>query len=388
MCFKFKIRLHYSDNIYYTIITIKNNFHGDIVMKLKVNKDDILKNNFLKNGELIANRYALNSGTTAFIIITIIWIMNLLKIFVLNDTIMMNCYTVCTIIYIIGFVICKFSDLSKSWVKYFLLLWIVSFVTVLNVFLTFHATITCLLAIVYTTMYSSKRMMFYTCILTMCSVIISVYACRYYGVVDENMLLLSKLDLAVYFILPRCMICAAFSVVCSRVSKVINLNVKYAQKMENQAEIDGMTGLYNKRKYLEMVSSTCLHEEKFAVVFWDINYLKKINDTIGHEAGDSLILTVAESIRKVCNTNDSAYRVGGDEFIMIMRGADEKSVTKKIHDWTQTLNDLKKNMEYDVFVSVGYAYGNGKDLETIIYEAEQMMYENKRLFHKEHGTER
>ena len=357
-------------------------------MKLKVNKDDILKNNFLKNGELIANRYALNSGTTAFIIITIIWIMNLLKIFVLNDTIMMNCYTVCTIIYIIGFVICKFSDLSKSWVKYFLLLWIVSFVTVLNVFLTFHATITCLLAIVYTTMYSSKRMMFYTCILTMCSVIISVYACSYYGVVDENMLLLSKLDLAVYFILPRCMICAAFSVVCSRVSKIINLNVKYAQKMENLAEIDGMTGLYNKRKYLEMVSNTYLHEEELAVVFWDINYLKKINDTIGHEAGDSLILTVAESIRKVCNTNDSVYRVGGDEFIMIMRGANEKSVTKKIHDWTQTLNDLKKNMEYDVFVSVGYAYGNGKDLETIIYEAEQMMYENKRLFHKEHGTER
>ena len=151
---------------------------------------------------------------------------------------MMNCYSVCAIIYIIGLVICKFSDLSKSWVKYFLLLWIVSFVTVLNVFLSFHATITCLLAIVYTTMYSSKRMMFYTCILTMCSVIISVYACRYYGVVDENMLLLSKLDLAVYFILPRCMICAAFSVVCSRVSKIINLNVKYAQKMENQAEID------------------------------------------------------------------------------------------------------------------------------------------------------
>ena len=62
MCFKFKIRLHYFGNIYYTKIIIKNNFHGEIVMKLKVNKDDILKNNFLKNGELIANRYALKSG--------------------------------------------------------------------------------------------------------------------------------------------------------------------------------------------------------------------------------------------------------------------------------------------------------------------------------------
>ena len=170
-------------------------------------------------------------------------------------------------------------------------------------------------------------------------------------------------------------------------TKIINLNVKYAQKMENLAEIDGMTGLYNKSKYLDMISNAYLNEEKLAVIFWDINYLKKINDTIGHEAGDKLILTVAESIRKVCSSSERAYRVGGDEFVMILCGADEKSVVKKIQDWKQILDDLKKCSEYEIFVSVGYACGDGKDLELIIREADQMMYENRKIFHQEHESE-
>lgn len=119
------------------------------------------------------------------------------------------------------------------------------------------------------------------------------------------------------------------------------------------------------------------------MIYWDINYLKTLNDTVGHEAGDQLILTVAESIRNVCNEVDSAYRIGGDEFVMIMRGADEKVVAKKIRDWKQILKALKGNSEYEISVSVGYAYGEGKDLDAIIHEADQRMYENKRLIHEE-----
>ena len=119
------------------------------------------------------------------------------------------------------------------------------------------------------------------------------------------------------------------------------------------------------------------------MIYWDINYLKTLNDIVGHEAGDQLILTVAESIRNVCNEADSAYRIGGDEFVMIMRGADEKVVAKKIREWKQILKALKGNSEYEISVSVGYAYGEGKDLDAIIHEADQRMYESKRLIHEE-----
>ena len=351
-------------------------------MNIFKKKENLFKNNFLKNDELIANKYAMKSGTTAMIIITIIWILNLLDIFVVDGTIMSNCYSACIIIYIIGIIICILVDMSKSWVKYFLLLWIVAFMTVLSVFLTFHAVITCLLPIVYTTMYSSKKMMVYTYILTVFSIIMGVYGGSYFGVIDENIVGFPPDKMALYFVLPRCMICIAFTVVCANIAKIINMNVKYAQKMENLAEVDGMTGLYNKSKYLDMVSNTYLSEDKLAVIFWDINNLKKINDSIGHEAGDTLILTVSESIRNVCSASESAYRVGGDEFIMILRGGDEKHIMKKIQDWNAALNLLTNNIDFDVSVSVGYSYGHGKDLETLIHEADQMMYENKRSFHE------
>lgn len=346
-------------------------------------KEDIFNSDFLNNGELIANKYALKSGTTAFVIITIIGILNLLKVFYIDETIMRNCYVACVSIYVVGLGVCAISDLTKHWVKYFLMLWIVVFVTILNTCLTFHAVITYLLAIVYTAMYSSRKMMVYASILTISSIIVSVYGGIYFGVADENMLHLSARELAIFFIFPRSMICVAFAVVCSRVINIIKLNVKYAQKMENLAEIDGMTLLYNKSKYLEIVSTGYSYEEKLAVIYWDINYLKRLNDTMGHEAGDKLILTVAESIRTVCNASHNAYRIGGDEFVMIMQGADEQQVVKKIREWEQVLNNLKGDFEYEISVSVGYAYGEGKDLSAIIREADRRMYENKRLIHKE-----
>lgn len=179
------------------------------------------------------------------------------------------------------------------------------------------------------------------------------------------------------------MICAAFMLVCSNIKKIINYNISYAQKMENLAEIDGMTGLYNKSKYLNLVSGAYKKEEKIAVIFWDINFLKKVNDTIGHEAGDKLILAVAESIRSVTSESDCGYRVGGDEFILIMRGANETDVLHKIQEWEKALEILQKNVEFPISVSSGYAVGKGEELENVIAAADKMMYENKRIAHSQ-----
>ena len=161
------------------------------------------------------------------------------------------------------------------------------------------------------------------------------------------------------------------------------MNVKYAQKMEDMAEIDGMTGLYNRSKYLDVTSGSYKKEEQVAVIFWDINFLKKINDTIGHEAGDKLIISVAESIRNVTSDDDCGYRIGGDEFILIMRGGTEKSVRRKIQEWEKVLENMQKSVEFPLSVSCGYAFGKGEDLENVINTADQMMYENKRIIHKQ-----
>ncbi len=375
-------------------------------MKAQKVNEDFSKINYLKNGELVSNQYALKSVTSAIVIIAVIWVLNMLNIFMVNRKVTTSCFILCVLVYVIGMVVCKINDMSKPWVKYFILLWVVVIITIVTTFLTYHSVLACLLPIVYTSMYSSKKMMIYTYILTVCSIIISVFAGYNLGICDANMVLLTGEPLSFYvgadgtfaltqlndrvwwtlplfFVVPRCMICAAFMVVCSNIKKIINLNMKYAQKMENMAEIDGMTGLYNKSKYLDVVSGIYKKEEQIAVIFWDINFLKKINDTIGHEAGDKLILSVAESIRTITSDSDYGYRIGGDEFILIMRGGDEKGVQRKIQEWKKSLEVLQRNIEFPISVSMGYACGSGEDLEGVIYAADQMMYENKRIVHSQ-----
>lgn len=373
-------------------------------MNLKKNREDAANNNYIKNGELVSNQYAIKSVTSTMAIITIIWILTVMKIFLVDRTTTTRCFVACAIVYALGMIVCKLNELSKPWIKYFILLWVVVIITIVTTFLTYHSVLAYLLPIVYTSMYSSKKMMGYTYILTVCSIIISVFVGYHLGICDANMVLLTGEPLSAYigengqftrtnlneqiwwtltlfFVVPRSMICAAFMLVCSNINKIINMNVKYAQKMEDMAEIDGMTGLYNRSKYLDVTAGAYKKEEQIAVIFWDINFLKKINDTIGHEAGDKLIISVAESIRNVTSNDDCGYRIGGDEFILIMRGGNEKSVLRKIQEWEKILDNLKKTVEFPISVSCGYAFGKGEDLENVINMADQMMYENKRAIH-------
>ena len=375
-------------------------------MKLQIDKEDFSKIDYLKKGDLIANEYALKSLTSAIAIVTLVWILNVLNIFMVDRKVTTSCFIFCVLVYGIGMIVCKLNDMSKPWVKYFIVLWVVIIITILNTYLTYHAALACVLPIAYASMYSSRKMMIYTYCLVACSILISVFAGYNLGICDANMVLLTGEPLSAYvaadgtfsqiylndrtwwtlslfFVLPRCMICAAFTIVCSNVRKILNLNVKYAQKMENMAEIDGMTGLYNKSKYMNVVSGSYKKEEQLAVIFWDINFLKKINDTIGHEAGDKLIISVAESIRMITGESDYGYRIGGDEFILIMRNADEKSVQRKIQEWENALSIMQKKVEFPLSVSMGYAWGKGEDLEEIISRADHMMYDNKRIIHSQ-----
>lgn len=340
---------------------------------MKVQKD------YMQNkDELLVNQYALKSVTSTIIVLALIWVLNILNIFLVNKAVTSWCFGLCLLVYLLGLAVCKLNDMSKWWIKYFILLWVVIIITIVSTFLTFHATLACLLPIVYTSIYSSRKMMVYTYILTVFSIIFSVFVGYKFGICDANMLLLPGEPTSVYidpagnftrtqindrvvwslslfFVLPRCMVCAAFSLVCSNVSKIININVTRAETMKNLAEKDGMTGLYNKSKYMDLVKNDYCNEDRVAVIFWDINYLKKVNDTVGHEAGDRLILAVA----------------------------DEKDLVKKVQAWEHY---VRKYSQDDVSVALGYAHGRGQDVEKIIGDADKLMYENKRMIHLKDGA--
>ena len=366
---------------------------------------NLKKDSIEENPEVMPNRYAFRCMNITMLMIIAIWLLNVLNIFIIDKGVTNIAFILCVVVYVVGMLVCAINGSGKRWIKYFVLAWAVVIVTILHVFLTYHAVITLMVPIVLASMYSSKRMLIYTYGLTVASIVISVYAGYYVGLCDANMVLLTAeplieyigenntflltqinsrvpYTLGLFFVLPRVIASGFFTFVCNSVSKIIGQTMKRAQAMEVLAEIDGMTGVYNKTKYLEMIEGAYLKEERIAVIFWDINNLKKINDTMGHEKGDLLIKAVAETIKKLCTSNSKAYRIGGDEFVLIISGGRERTIRRKLNDWESALSQVSETVDIELSVSYGYAWGRGEELLNIINTADHMMYENKREFHK------
>ena len=367
---------------------------------------NLRKDSIEKNPEVMPNRSAFRCMNITMLMITAIWLLNVLNIFIIDKGVTNIAFVLCVAVYIVGMLVCAINGSGKRWIKYFVLAWAVVIVTILHIFLTYHAVITLMVPIVLASMYSSKRTLIYTYCLTVVSIVVSVYVGYYVGLCDANMVLLTAepltkyiaenntflltqinsqvpYTLGLFFVLPRVIASGFFAFVCNSVSKIIGQTMKRAQAMEVLAEIDGMTGMYNKTKYLEMIEGAYLEEEWIAVIFWDINNLKKINDSMGHEKGDLLIKTVAESIQKLCTSNSQAYRIGGDEFVLIISGGRERIIQRKLNEWQIALNQVSKTVDIEMSVSYGYAYGKGEELLDIINAADHMMYENKREFHNQ-----
>lgn len=148
-------------------------------------------------------------------------------------------------------------------------------------------------------------------------------------------------------------------------------------QLEKLSSIDLLTGLYNRNKLNNYMSETADADSSLtSIIFLDINGLKKVNDLQGHIAGDILIKRAANTLISVF-TNEDIYRVGGDEFVVILKGVEEEQIKKYIH---QLHRKAKQN---EVSFAVGYAMANtSKDIETLLKEADVMMYEDKRKFYK------
>lgn len=120
-----------------------------------------------------------------------------------------------------------------------------------------------------------------------------------------------------------------------------------------------------------------------AVCLFDVNFLKRTNDTKGHLAGDKLIQTTAACIRECFgNANENnCYRIGGDEFVAVLRSCEEDEIRTRIDHFLLALE------REQISVSVGYAYAKESDegsFRLLMGEADKQMYEQKK---KAHGLE-
>ena len=149
------------------------------------------------------------------------------------------------------------------------------------------------------------------------------------------------------------------------------------RQLEKLSSIDLLTGLYNRNKLNAYMDEILASEDApTALLFLDINGLKKVNDNEGHIAGDNLIKRAANTLISIFPDED-IFRVGGDEFVVILRNVEEKQI---IHYIDKLHQKAKKN---DVSFAAGYAMTNhSKDIEKILKEADVNMYNDKRKFYK------
>ena len=125
----------------------------------KSNKDDI--QGFIIDGESVANKYVLKCFTVTMIVYAIIFLLNMLNIFVIDQELMIKGFVPSLIIYIIVRISSKYLLLSDSRTKYVILTCVIAVFTITGVFLTYHAVLLPILPFLYATLYSSKRMMKY-----------------------------------------------------------------------------------------------------------------------------------------------------------------------------------------------------------------------------------
>jgi len=138
-----------------------------------------------------------------------------------------------------------------------------------------------------------------------------------------------------------------------------------------------MTHLYNKNKYSQMIEDYYPDKDNLCVIFWDVNDLKTINDTMGHDYGDYLISTVGMSIFRFTDEKSLAYRVGGDEFVMIIEDPTEERINAVLDGWRSDLETKNKGANIKLSAAVGYACGSGSNIEEVVKEADANMYADK-----------
>lgn len=164
------------------------------------------------------------------------------------------------------------------------------------------------------------------------------------------------------------------------------------KKIELASITDELTRLYNRKAYEEDILE--LQQDAAAdtavLVAFDVNGLKTVNDTLGHNAGDEMLRGAAESIRKCFSPYGKTYRVGGDEFAAIIH-ADHAELEAAKQRFDQTL--AAWHGEYIPTLSVATGHAAMRDYPDItVVElakiADHEMYENKRAYYLENGLNR
>ena len=165
-------------------------------------------------------------------------------------------------------------------------------------------------------------------------------------------------------------------------AELADIQAKYAYR-------DQLTDLQNRRAYEEMIAQLAKDlPSGCSVISVDVNDLKNTNDTLGHDAGDELLIGTAKCLCRSFPGTDRIYRIGGDEFAIIITD-EEYDVEAALSRLKRYGADWKGDLIHGFSVSTGVASAKEFDhIDAILKAADQRMYESKREYYEKSGNNR
>jgi len=160
------------------------------------------------------------------------------------------------------------------------------------------------------------------------------------------------------------------------------------ERIENLAQTDSLTGLYNLRMFNEVWQQEHGNCERdrgmYSLLMIDMDRLKDINDSFGHEAGNSAISLVAQCLQRSIRGTDTAARFGGDEFAVLLPGASPEiadAVVKRVRNnvYKTTLDLRSRMIRCSVSIGVVNYPKDGRDMRELLSIADRKMYRDKEL---------
>ncbi len=167
----------------------------------------------------------------------------------------------------------------------------------------------------------------------------------------------------------------------------ITLRKHYEEEIRTLSNTDELTGIYNRRGFLTVAEQELRRAERtkkgMLFIYADLDGLKLVNDTLGHQKGDEALVETATILREVFRESDIIARIGGDEFALLVSETPTtyaSNVKQRLERQIQ-LRNAYPNREYRISMCIGVAHydpHNPVSLDKLISTADSAMYENKR----------
>ena len=163
--------------------------------------------------------------------------------------------------------------------------------------------------------------------------------------------------------------------------------IKDKEQQRQLAVRDGLTGLYNRRAFGELLAASIANEDRrpsgcLGLVLLDLDHFKKLNDTYGHPAGDAALRSLARLLDQHLRKGDQAARYGGEEFVVILPGSDaERSIgaAERLRSALERHRFVFEGARIPLSASLGVAVwpADGRDPEPLLAAADRALYAAK-----------